>query len=53
MDRKFISPFAVRLLKQQRDKLLEELRALAPDVVAELELTMEALERGQHDGFDH
>ena len=34
-----------RLLLQQRDLLLEELRALAPDLVAELKLTLEELQR--------
>jgi hypothetical protein len=47
----------VRLLKQRRDELLEELRALAPDLVQKLEQTLEALveqrpERGEYEGLD-
>jgi len=41
-----------RLLTRQRDRLLEELRALAPDLVAELELTLEELKRHEHNGLD-
>lgn len=40
------------LLTQRRDQLLEELRVLAPDLVGKLELTLEALRRCDHDGFD-
>jgi hypothetical protein len=47
----------VRLLKQRRDELLGELRALAPDLVQKLEQTLEALseqrpERGEYEGLD-
>jgi hypothetical protein len=41
-----------RLLTQRRDKLLAELRVLAPDLVEKLELTLEALRRREHDGLD-
>ncbi len=49
--------FTVRLLKQRRDELLGELRALAPDLVQKLEQTLEALkeqkpERGEYEGLD-
>ena len=42
----------LRLLKQRKDELLGELRALAPEVVEKLEQTLEALteqrpERGE------
>jgi hypothetical protein len=44
---------AVRLLKQRRDELLEELRALAPDLVQKLEQTLEQRpERGEYEGLD-
>src|ERR1035438_3548569 len=47
----------VRLLKQRRDELLGELRALAPDLVKKLEQTLDALkeqkpERGEYEGLD-
>jgi hypothetical protein len=47
----------VRLLKQRRDEILEELRPLAPDLVQKLEETLEALreqrpERGEYEGLD-
>ena len=47
----------VRLLEQRLDELLGELRALAPDLVGKLELTLEALKeqwpvRGEYDGLD-
>jgi hypothetical protein len=41
-----------RLLTWRRDQLLEELRVLAPDLVAELELTLEELKRHEHNGLD-
>jgi hypothetical protein len=41
-----------RLLIRRRDRLLEELRLLAPDLVAELELTLEELKRHEHNGLD-
>ncbi len=41
-----------RLLTRRRDRLLEELRILAPDLVAELELTLEELKRHEHNGLD-
>jgi len=47
----------VRLLKQRRDELLGELRALAPELVQKLEQTLDALkeqrpERGEYEGLD-
>ena len=47
----------LRLLKQRKDELLGELRALAPEVVEKLEQTLEALteqrpERGEYEGLD-
>jgi hypothetical protein len=47
----------VQLLEQRRDELLEELRALEPDLVQKLEQTLEALkeqraERGEYDLLD-
>jgi hypothetical protein len=47
----------IRLLKQRRDELLEEMRALAPELVEKLEQTLEALteqrpERGEYEGLD-
>jgi len=48
-----LSAFSIRLLMQRRDQLLEELRALAPEVVEKLELTLEALRRRERGGgFD-
>jgi hypothetical protein len=41
-----------RLLTRQRDRLLEELRVLAPDLVAELVLTLEELKRHEPNGLD-
>jgi hypothetical protein len=51
------STLTIRLLKQRRDELLGELRALAPDVVQKLEQTLKALqeqrpERGEYEGLD-
>ena len=51
------STLTVRLLKQRRDELLEELRVLAPDVVGKLEQTLEALKNsdqsaGEYEGLD-
>jgi hypothetical protein len=51
------STLTVRLLKQRRDELLEELRVLAPEVVGKLEQTLKALneqrpERGEYEGLD-
>jgi hypothetical protein len=47
----------VRLLKQRREELLGELRALAPELVRKLEQILEALqeqrpERGEYEGLD-
>jgi hypothetical protein len=44
--------FAFRLLTRRRDLLLEELRVLAPDLVEKLELTLEELNRCEHDGLE-
>jgi hypothetical protein len=44
--------FSFRLLTRRRDQLLEELRALAPDLVEKLELTLEELNRREHDGLE-
>jgi hypothetical protein len=41
-----------RLLTWRREQLLEELRVLAPDLVAELELTLKELKRHDHNGLD-
>jgi hypothetical protein len=51
------STLTVRLLKQQRDDLLRELRAIAPELVEKLEETLQALqeqkaERGEYEGLD-
>src|ERR1700677_2491725 len=51
------STLTVRLLKDRRDELLGELRAVAPDVVEKLVQTLKALEeqrpeRGEDDGLD-
>src|ERR1700678_1329721 len=51
------STLTVRLLKDRRDELLGELRAVAPDVVEKLVQTLKALEeqrpeRGEYDGLD-
>ena len=51
------STLTVRLLKQRRDELLGELRAIAPELVEKLEETLEALqeqkaERGEYEGLD-
>jgi hypothetical protein len=40
------------LLTRRRDRLLEELRALAPDLVEKLELTLEELKRQERDGLE-
>ena len=40
------------LLTRRRDRLLEELRVLAPDLVEKLELTLEELRHHEHNGFD-
>jgi hypothetical protein len=47
----------LRLLKQRKEELLVELRALAPELVQKLEQTLEALteqrpERGEYEGLD-
>jgi hypothetical protein len=47
----------VRLLKQQRDELMEQLRLVSPDLVEKLEQTIQAIkeqepERGEYDGLD-
>jgi hypothetical protein len=57
MEHKATPTLTVRLLKQQRDELLLELRALAPDLVEKLEMTLDALkehsqERSEYDGLD-
>jgi hypothetical protein len=44
--------FSFRLLTRRRDQLLEELRALAPDLVEKLELTLEELSRREQDGLE-
>jgi hypothetical protein len=41
------------LLTRRRDRLLEELRVLAPELVEKLELTLEELKRREHNGLDH
>jgi hypothetical protein len=41
------------LLTRRRDRLLEELRVLAPELVKKLELTLEELRRHEHNGLDH
>jgi hypothetical protein len=41
-----------RLLSRRRDRLLEELRVLAPDLVEKLELTLEELRRREYNGLD-
>jgi hypothetical protein len=51
------STLTVRLLKQRRDELLEELRVLSPEVVEKLEQTLKAIneqrpERGEYEGLD-
>ncbi len=51
------STLTVRLLKQRRDELLEELRAIAPELLEKLEETLAALqeqkpERGEYEGLD-
>jgi hypothetical protein len=51
MDRKRTS-VSFRLLIRRRDLLLEELRIVAPDLVAELEFTLDELERHEHNGLD-
>ena len=40
------------LLTRRRDRLLEELRVLAPELVKKLELTLEELSRREHDGLE-
>jgi len=44
--------FSFRLLTRRRDRLLEELRVLAPDLVEKLEMTLEELSRREHDGLE-
>jgi hypothetical protein len=44
--------FSFRLLTRRRDQLLEQLRAVAPDLVEKLELTLEELSRREHDGLE-
>jgi hypothetical protein len=51
------SPLTVLLLRQRKDELLQELRAISPELVKKLELTLEALneqwpEPGEYDGLD-
>jgi hypothetical protein len=51
------SNLTIRLLEEKRDELLNDLRGLAPDLVAKLELTLLALKeqwrpRGEYDGLD-
>jgi hypothetical protein len=55
--RRSTNSLSVRLLEQRRDELLGELRLRAPELVAKLERTLEALEeqspgRGEYDGLD-
>ena len=40
------------LLTRRRDRLLEELRVLAPELVKKLELTLEELKRHEHNGLE-
>ena len=40
------------LLTRRRDRLLEELRVLAPELVKKLELTLEELKRHERDGLE-
>ena len=40
------------LLTRRRDRLLEELRVLAPELVEKLELTLEELSRREHDALE-
>jgi hypothetical protein len=40
------------LLTRRRDRLLEELRALAPDLVEKLELILKELSRRERDGLE-
>jgi hypothetical protein len=40
------------LLTRRRDRLLEELRALAPDLVEKLELILKELSRRDGDGLE-
>jgi hypothetical protein len=47
----------VRLLEQRQDELLDQLRVLSPELVAKLELTLEALKEqwpppGEYHGLD-
>jgi hypothetical protein len=44
--------FSSRLLSRRRDRLLEELRVLAPDLVEKLELTLKELGRHESDGLE-
>jgi hypothetical protein len=39
------------LLTRRRDRLLEELRVVAPELVKKLELTLEELKRHEHNGL--
>jgi hypothetical protein len=52
MDRN-LARFSVLLLTQRRDRLLEELRILAPDLVEKLELTLKELSHREHNGLEH
>lgn len=57
MQPKVTRTVTIRLLKQRRDEVLGELRALAPDLVQKLEQILEALkeqkpERGEYEGLD-
>ncbi len=44
--------FSFRRLTRRRDRLLEELRVLAPDLVEKLELTLEELSRRENEGLE-
>ena len=40
------------LLTRRRDRLLEELRVVAPELVKKLEMTLEELKRHEHNGLE-
>jgi hypothetical protein len=51
------SSLTLRLLLERKEELLQELRALSPELVEKLELTLEALQEqwpapGEYDGLD-
>jgi hypothetical protein len=57
MARRPVPTLTVRLLEERRQELLSKLRALAPDLVRQLDETLAALkehtgERGEFDGLD-